>query len=171
MGFDVLAWESGFFDCEEMNKAINSDVPALQAAQRDVFSIWTLGGVMTPLFDCTRTRLKTDRPLHHTGFDIQFSSPNSGFIDVVNGWDKEILSDADKQMVADAVRAINTQTHKPGKDEEAAIQAAVSRIAEALRKQAAESTDSRRMQFLAKPFENFWHVKSCPINTIGTAST
>ena len=24
MGFDVLAWESGFFDCEEMNKAITA---------------------------------------------------------------------------------------------------------------------------------------------------
>jgi erythromycin esterase len=155
MGFDVLAWESGFFDCEEMNKAIGSDMPALQAAQRGVFSIWTLGGLMTPLFDYTRATLKMDRPLHHTGLDIQFTSPNNGFIDVVNELDKAVASYADKQMVAGAIRAINTQTYKPGKDEIAAIQAAAARIAEALRKHAAEGTDSRRMQFLAKSFENF----------------
>jgi hypothetical protein len=61
MGFDVLAWESGFFDCEAMNQVLDSNMPALEAAQRGVFGIWTRGGLMTPLFEYTRSTQSASR--------------------------------------------------------------------------------------------------------------
>jgi erythromycin esterase len=157
MGFDVLAWESGFYDCEEMNQAIDSDMPALEAAQKGVFGIWTRGGLMTPLFEYARSTLKTARPLRQTGFDIQFSGSNQqGFAKVLDDLGDGIASDADKQTVRDTVRAMaRTPGYKPSKEEEMAAQAAATRIAEALRKSAGSARDPRRAQFLAKSFEDF----------------
>ena len=71
MSFDVLAWESSFFDCEEMNSALASDMPALQAGQQGVFGIWSEGRLLAPLFEYIRGTLKTEHPLRQTGFDIQ----------------------------------------------------------------------------------------------------
>src|SRR5262245_16573058 len=77
MGFDVLAWESGFYDCEEMNQAIDSDMPPLEAAQKGVFGIWTRGGLMTPLFEYARSTLKTARPLRQTASTCSFPAATS----------------------------------------------------------------------------------------------
>ena len=34
MGFDVLVWESGLFDCREMDTALRTDLPIVEAARR-----------------------------------------------------------------------------------------------------------------------------------------
>ena len=75
MGFNVLAWESGFFDCEEMEKALHTEMPISQARAIGLFSIWSNGPFVTPVFEYARSTYKTSRPLRMTGFDIQYSSP------------------------------------------------------------------------------------------------
>jgi erythromycin esterase len=158
MGFDVLAWESGFFDCEEMNKALDSDLPPLQAAQKGVFGIWTRGGLMTPIFEYTRATLKTDHPLRHTGFDIQFSTPSNGFTEVIDRLDADIASDADKRTIRELVLAMNSGKFTPSSDYDRAI----GRVLEALR----DATDSRDTQYLIKCFENLAaleHLRSQPM--------
>lgn len=161
MGFDVLAWESGFYDCEEMNKAINSGMPLLEAAQKGVFGIWTRGGLLTPLFQYARSTLKTARPLRQTGFDIQFSGSNKqAFAAVLDELDDGIASSADKQIIKDTLQAmVQPPAYKPSKELERALQSAVARITEALRKRTLQNSrnddDTRgRTQFLAKSFEN-----------------
>lgn len=161
MGFDVLAWESGFFDCEQMNKALESDMPALQAGQRGAFGIWTQGALMTPLFEYARTTLKTSRPLRQTGFDIQFSSANNGFTGVLDKLAPGLASDADKKVIGDAVRAMNMGSYKPSKEEEAGTQAAVARVVAALRK--------GENSFLVKAFENLGALVH--LRTMGMPST
>jgi erythromycin esterase len=74
MGFNVLAWESGFFDCEEMDKALHTQMPIPQARAVGLFSIWSNGPFVTPVFEYARSTYKTSRPLRMTGFDIQYSS-------------------------------------------------------------------------------------------------
>ncbi len=76
MGFNVLAWESGFFDCEEMEKALHTEMSISQARAIGLFSIWSNGPFVTPVFEYARSTYKTSRPLRMTGFDIQYSSPN-----------------------------------------------------------------------------------------------
>ena len=66
MGFDVLAWEGGFFDCEEMNQAIRSEMPIQQAIRRGLHPISAQSGLLVPLFNYIRSTVGTDRPLLQT---------------------------------------------------------------------------------------------------------
>jgi erythromycin esterase len=105
MGFDILAWESGFFDCEEMNRALASDMPALQAAQQGVFGVWSEGQILAPLFEYIRATMKTDHPLHQTGFDIQHLGSTA----------KRILATVDARQrkdVEEFLAAIEVDSHR-----------------------------------------------------------
>lgn len=75
MGFDVLAWESGLYDCREMEAALRSDLPLPEAIGRGIFSIWGLSRQVRPVFEYARATHATKRPLAMAGFDCQFSSP------------------------------------------------------------------------------------------------
>jgi RNA polymerase sigma-70 factor (ECF subfamily) len=78
MGFDVLAWESGLFDCREMDAALRSeDVPLGDAISLGIFPIWAGSGHVTPVFRYARSTHATPRPLEMAGFDCQFSSPSA----------------------------------------------------------------------------------------------
>ncbi len=88
LGFNVLAWESGFFDCEEMDSALRGNEPLGKAIQRGVFEMWGRSALVRPLFEYTRLSHKTRAPLRMTGVDIQFSGSRQtyanrlfGFID------------------------------------------------------------------------------------------
>ena len=87
MGFDVLVWESGMFDCREMDTALRSELPLVDAARKGVFSIWMTEETL-PLFEYVRATWKTDRPLLMAGFDEQFSSENAPtrFIEALNSF-------------------------------------------------------------------------------------
>jgi erythromycin esterase len=73
MGFDVLVWESGMYDCREMNTALRADLPAVEAARLGVFGIWVLEETRE-LFEYAQASFQSDRPLEMAGFDEQFSS-------------------------------------------------------------------------------------------------
>lgn len=75
MGFDVLAWESGLYECREMDRALaDASIPVVEASQRGAFAIWTLSAQAQPVFRYCRETFKTDRPLEMAGFDHQFSA-------------------------------------------------------------------------------------------------
>ena len=50
MGFDVLAWESGFFDVPLVDAALRSDVPLPEAAERGLYRIWWKSVETQPVF-------------------------------------------------------------------------------------------------------------------------
>jgi erythromycin esterase len=50
MGFDVMAWESGLYDCREMDAALRSDMPLQEAIQRGIFGIWHVSQQVPPVF-------------------------------------------------------------------------------------------------------------------------
>ena len=77
MGFDVLAWESGLYDCREMDAALRTDLPLPEAIDRGIFAIWGLSRQVRPVFAHARAAHATERPLEMAGFDCQFSSPAS----------------------------------------------------------------------------------------------
>jgi erythromycin esterase len=74
MGFNVLAFESGLYDCEVGNALLSQGKPRAEVLNASIFEIWASGEKMLPLFDYLAATKKTRRPLVLTGFDIQFSS-------------------------------------------------------------------------------------------------
>ncbi|HET6892029.1 MAG TPA: erythromycin esterase family protein [Pyrinomonadaceae bacterium] len=100
MGFDVLAWEGGLFNCHDMDGAVRDPtVPIDEAMRRGLYPIWAMSAQVRPVFEYARAVAATDRPLEMIGFDHQFSGTGSitrwrdtliGFIDKV---DRTILPD------------------------------------------------------------------------------
>jgi len=74
MGFDVVVWESGLWDCRRMDAALASDAPLSEAIERGIFPIWGVSGHILPLFEYARSTRGTERPLRMAGCDCQFSS-------------------------------------------------------------------------------------------------
>jgi erythromycin esterase len=69
MGFDVLAWEAGFLDCERMNEALSADGP-LQAAKESMMrNGWDASAECDDVFSYARASWGAGRPLIMTGFD------------------------------------------------------------------------------------------------------
>lgn len=79
LGFDVLIFESGFFDCRLADDALAAGAPAEFSADMGVFGIWTQSAQVMPLFEYVRATRSTDRPLTLAGFDCQ----NSGSADAL----------------------------------------------------------------------------------------
>lgn len=73
MGFDVLVWESGMYDCRAMNRALRAGTPPMEACALGIFSIWALEETR-PLFEYSSDSFSSGRPLEMAGFDEQFSS-------------------------------------------------------------------------------------------------
>jgi len=74
MGFDVLAWEAGLFNCHDMDAAVrDTAVPIDEAMGRGLFPIWAMSAQVRPVFDYARSVAGTNRPLEMIGFDHQFS--------------------------------------------------------------------------------------------------
>lgn len=78
MGFDVLAWESGLFDCWRVNEALRAGRDAEDAGQVGVFTIFSNSGHVVPVFEYAQRSLGTSRPLEIAGFDVQFSGQATG---------------------------------------------------------------------------------------------
>ncbi len=75
MGFDVIAFESGFFECVSSNLRADSLAPE-ELMARSIFAVWRCEETL-PLFAYIQETRKTDRPLHLAGLDIQPSGGGS----------------------------------------------------------------------------------------------
>ena len=74
MGFDVLAWEAGLFNCQEMDTAVrNSAVSIDDAIRLGIYPIWGWSAQVRPVFEYARSVAGKSRPLEMIGFDHQFS--------------------------------------------------------------------------------------------------
>ena len=70
MGFDVMAFESGLFECYMANQLTGS---GSQMMQYSIFGVWHTEDVRE-LFNYIKQTQQTDRPLILAGFDTQTSS-------------------------------------------------------------------------------------------------
>jgi erythromycin esterase len=74
MGFDVLAFESGLYDCRKAWQMLKSGTKSYEAFQHGVFGIWTASEQAQPLIDYVGKQAATNRPLELCGFDCQFTA-------------------------------------------------------------------------------------------------
>lgn len=165
MGFDVLAWESSFFDCEELNAALASDLPPGKAAQQAIFGHWSRSGLVSPLFEYARSTLTTGRPLRQTGFDMQFWWAGAGgsleaypkrLFGLFDRLNSKLASPADRKTLTDLRAALRQGGgYKPTKEDREKNRAAIERLAGALRNKAADVKDDREIRFFLKTLEDF----------------
>jgi erythromycin esterase len=74
MDFDVLVWESGLFDCAQVEEALRAGTPMREAWRKGIFGVWGASSEVQPVFDYVdATRAKGD-PLEIAGLDAQFTS-------------------------------------------------------------------------------------------------
>ena len=71
MGFDVIAFESGLFECWKANEL--ADEATHLTMGRCIFGVWSTDEVYE-LFDYIRETRSTNRPLILAGFDVQMSN-------------------------------------------------------------------------------------------------
>jgi erythromycin esterase len=77
-GFDVLAFESGLYDCHKAWQLLQAGkVPADQAFGSGVFGIWAQSQQVRPLIDYLAKHAHDRRPLELAGFDCQFTAEAS----------------------------------------------------------------------------------------------
>ena len=69
MGFDVIAFESSFYECYRADREIEGQ-PTGSVVRNCLFAIWHTREVL-PLFDYIRETKKGSRPLILAGFDVQ----------------------------------------------------------------------------------------------------
>jgi len=73
MGFDVLAWEAGFFDVPRVDAALRSDMPLEDAAALGLYRIWWNSAEVRPVLAYVRSTQSTRRPIQTVGFDSRVS--------------------------------------------------------------------------------------------------
>lgn len=73
LGFEVLAFESGFYDCWKAWSRIEAGADPDEAFRGSVFSIWTRTVQLQPLIDHFSAAARSDRPLILAGIDPQFT--------------------------------------------------------------------------------------------------
>jgi erythromycin esterase len=73
MGFDVLTWESGFYDVAKAWELIRGGEDAAAAMRRASFPIWTDVEETRALFEYIGAAARTNKPLALAGFDCQLT--------------------------------------------------------------------------------------------------
>lgn len=73
-GFDVLAFESGLYDCHHAWAALKKgEQTPREAVEVGVFKVWTMSQQVQPLIEYLAAEAKGKRPLELCGFDCQFT--------------------------------------------------------------------------------------------------
>jgi erythromycin esterase len=74
LGFDVIAWESGFYDVRLSQRAMRAGENAVSAAQRGILAVWSNAAEARPLFEYVSASQSTARPIDMAGIDLQISA-------------------------------------------------------------------------------------------------
>jgi erythromycin esterase len=101
MEFDVLAFESGFYECEVAEERLREGEDAHTAIRRCVFGIWTESAEFQPTIDLIQASRGGDRPLRITGFDSQMTGSAS----------RDFLMDDLRRVAADARASFEWEVH------------------------------------------------------------
>lgn len=73
MGFDILAFESGFYECAKAWQEIENGTRIDSTLAFSIFSLWSETNPFIPLVEYLGDQLKTEHPLRLAGFDSQFT--------------------------------------------------------------------------------------------------
>lgn len=76
MGFNVLAYESDFYECNTPDFALKKTISELK---QGLFRFWKEGKELQPFFEYLVEQNLTTNPIHLTGFDCQYMQSSDDF--------------------------------------------------------------------------------------------
>ncbi len=138
MGFEVLAFESGFYDCEKAWSLIQSGMPAAEAARQSLFGLWAESRQVQPLFTYIDAMKASAQPLQFSGFDLQFSGKlarDSLLIDLENFLGRVQIDTASWRVVRttlDTLVRYNSRFRKMAVEQQENFYAASAKLREAI---------------------------------------
>lgn len=156
MGFDVVAFESGLFDCRVAWQEFQAGKPPTVVAKQGVFGIWTASRQVQPLFDYMGEQASGRHPLELAGFDCQFTAAGSQKLTAsIQRFAQQLESNqVDAKQVAAACKNLDALIlRKPARGELAGFQATMDRLSTAARQLAdKESPEQREARFWSQMF-------------------
>ena len=92
LGFDLLAFESGFYDCDKAWQMIEEGEKVRDAMGKSIFHLWSTTKELKPLANYLEKTKESENPLKLCGFDNQLTGKYSTgyFIDDFSKYIKEI---------------------------------------------------------------------------------
>lgn len=120
MDFDLIVFESGFFDCRLVEEAFAGGIAPLEAAASGVFGIWSLSEQVRPLWEYISDTRAGDRPLQVAGFDSQITS-GAGLSAIVPSISAFFSGIASEALTADRREAIERGVRHAASPKESTI--------------------------------------------------
>ena len=111
LGFDVLAWQSGIYDCDVMDERLAGDGRVDVASTYGVYAVWNSSAESSPIFDFARASHERGRPLTMVGIDCNVSARGSEeFVDrllaEVDAVDPTLFADDERSALREAHRRL-----------------------------------------------------------------
>jgi erythromycin esterase len=134
-GFDVLAFESGMYDCRKVWELLRAGkMPPRTAASQGIFHTWTGSEECRPMFEYLGKQARLSTPLEVCGFDCQFSgpAPRKYLPEELTGMLKALAQDALTAEQRDTVVKAFARLVRPGTGIDEAERAALSACHNAL---------------------------------------
>lgn len=137
MGFDVLCFESGLYDCERAWQSLKAGEDAWSAMSTAVFPIWMKAEELRPLSEYLGREAKGARPLELCGYDCQLTGSQSrdhllAEITALNAKASPPPLDAEGLERIGALIAAFKSGKAPPADDRTAIEAALTTLRDAL---------------------------------------
>jgi erythromycin esterase len=158
MGFNVLAFEAGTYDCERADRAIAAGLPAYDTIARAIGgAIWKNPAVVS-VVEYARATRRSRTPLTVTGFDVQVSGESErDFADDLFGFLGRQYPGrtppATREEMIEAVLAAAFPYHGPG-ERLLEAQTAITGLLEFVSRPGATGTTSREPAFFRRIIEN-----------------
>ncbi len=105
MGFDLIVFESGFFDCRLVEAAFARGDDPLTAARQGIFGIWSDSEQVRALWEYIADTHRTDRPLEVAGFDSQTTS-GAGFQEILPSLETFLIARGSRVLTAEHRHAL-----------------------------------------------------------------
>lgn len=147
MGFNVLAFESGMYECDRANQALREGKHR-EAMRAGLFKVWCLTQT-EPLFRYMAVHAKSEQPLLLAGFDPQISGEwGDRFVDEL--LEAVELSEEDQQALQALLPLFKAESYAPDSAVRQAAHAALARARDLL-----ANSDRANRDFLDRCLGNF----------------
>jgi erythromycin esterase len=106
LGFDLLVFESGFYDCHRTWQDVRAGLSLADSAANCMFELWSNSRQLRPLLEYVDAKKSTNRPVELAGMDFQPSGRRAQLL--MADLERFLAAQRDTTGTASIVRALGT---------------------------------------------------------------